>query len=1162
LQAHVPSELELLLIPGAEPSIRARYASLSARAEDFVLGVEAAPKTEAQAAEPSTEAKFSAEVKSGAEVKPSATPEPEFIILDTETTGFSAAKDALIEVAAACVCGKEIRSTFSTFVNPGRPIPRRITEITSISNADVAKAPSADEVMRELIAFCGHRPVVAHNASFDQAFIQANCEGLAMAEHVSFSPPFWPVSESKEQSCQLPVWIPGQARNDGQSLTRDDEPASELTPDSAGPVDTPPPADSAAPADTPAPANTPPPAASEPTPAPADTSDPVAPSAPASTSDPAGAAPLPPLLSPEPWIDTVELARIALPLLREHNLESLSGAFAPDVRSTHRAIDDVLALAKVWRVILVALSDLPVGLCAYLAGIFPNEAWSSRPVLALIAQSTATTAASDTPAPATRDNQAPATPNKPAPRGTFDIAAVRELLTRHLREQHKVDAEELDGGVLALKPVEPDELVGEYTPSGLLGMMYPEYEARAEQLQMATAVATALNTGGFATIEAGTGVGKSMAYLLPAALFARRNGITCGIATKSNALLDQLMYHELPRLSTALAAQGAGGLEYLSLKGYEHYPCLRKLLRLTPQSRLYKGHAALVAHLLSYACQSVLGDIDAIKVRRGEVPRFEYLASADDCLGYRCRYYRCCLLHSMRRQAKNADIIVTNHALLYCDVTSGGSLLPPVRHWVIDEAHSAEGEARRQLSRELEARTLAESVHAIRKGGGLLERIRTDAASKADGGVVLALASKAGEAAEPTDALASSFFSAIADLANLGEKSDYNQLELWLSARVRESGEWGEVMATGRALGARMEKLVASLKNLIAALGELPDMAEQQSALAGHTMTIAAAVDTLSLILNGTDPAYVYSAQLDRRAQLNANKLVASYYDMGEVLAEEFYPNQLSVVYTSATIALALPAAPDEFGNKTSTADFSYFKRGVGLDLLDAGRVSTLKLDSSYDFDTNMTVFVPLNMLAPNDYDRRNEYLAQLDELLFQAHKALGGSVLTLFTNRREMEEAYERLHGAFEANALKVVCQFAGTSRTRLRERFIADQQLSLFALRSFWEGFDAPGDTLRCVVIPKLPFGRPNDPLQKEREQREQRAWNNYVLPEAVISLKQAAGRLIRSGSDWGYLLLADARLVSKFYGKQFLAALPSQNIHYLSLEGIAKRMREGSS
>lgn len=1051
------SELELLMIPGANTSIKSNYASLIERAKSFRFAED----------------------------------EPEFVVLDTETTGFDARSDALIEVAAAIVCGNETIDTFSTFVNPGRPIPPHITEITNINDADVAHAPTADEAMQKLVAFCGKRAIIAHNAPFDQGFIRSNCKNIPGLE---LEPP--PPNSDEKDAEQEIVLNFELACEEAASETNEEE--QTLTA---------------------------------------------------------------PLLAIQPWIDTVELARIALPLLREYNLEALSAVFAPESRSTHRAIDDVLALVKVWRVILVALDDLPEGLCSFLVSVFKEQPWSSRQVLAFTAKHQARQSATTHAQAQQKERQGEKQEEKQKEnkaRSSFDLIKVREALIKHLKEQKKVDADELEGGIRVLEPVDTDELAKEYSAAGLLGMMYSEYETRHEQVVMAQAVAQAFNSAGFAAIEAGTGVGKSMAYLLPAALFAKQNGITCGVATKSNALLDQLMYNELPRLNTALEAKGLDGLEYLSLKGYDHYPCLRKLLKLTSSNKAYKMAPALSAHLLSYVSQSISGDIDAVNVRRGDVPRYEYIASADDCLGHRCRYYRCCLLHSMRRQASSADIIVTNHSLLYCDVVSGGSILPPVRHWVIDEAHGAESEARRQLSSEVEAKSLTEAVRATRKGGGLLDTISAQATQHDGGGVVLGLAHKAGSTAEPTDALASSFFSAVGDLYRLGENSDYNQMELWLNTRVRESTEWGAVQSTGRALSSRLEKLVKELRDLISAMGEVQELSEYQSALSGHTMELASALDTLNLILDGSNTSYVYSALLDKRSYLNANKLVAYYYDVGDVLAEEFYPNQLSVVYTSATIALGGSAPRDEFDEGATSADFSFFERGVGLGLVEPGRVATLKLDSSYDFDTNMEVFVPTNMIAPNEYRRRNEYLGELDELLLSTHRATGGSVLTLFTNRREMEETYERLQPAFEAHGLDVVCQYAGTSRTRLREKFINDEALSLFALRSFWEGFDAPGDTLRCVIIPKLPFGRPTDPLQLERDARERGAWSRYVLPEAVISLKQAAGRLIRSSNDSGYLILADSRLVSKFYGKRFLAALPSQNIHYLSTQAIAERMR----
>ena len=173
-------------------------------------------------------------------------------------------------------------------------------------------------------------------------------------------------------------------------------------------------------------------------------------------------------------------------------------------------------------------------------------------------------------------------------------------------------------------------------------------------------------------------------------------------------------------------------------------------------------------------------------------------------------------------------------------------------------------------------------------------------------------------------------------------------------------------------------------------------------------------------------------------------------------------------------------------------------------------------------------------------------------------HVSMGGSVLTLFTNRREMERVYEALRPRLAAEGLEVACQERGSSPRRLRSRFMAEKTLSLMALRSFWEGFDACGDTLRCVVIPKLPFASPTEPLVRERDRREERAWWRYSLPEAVLSVKQAAGRLIRSATDTGVLVLADSRVASKRYGSLFVRSLPSKSVSRLEAANVGRYIK----
>jgi ATP-dependent DNA helicase DinG len=383
----------------------------------------------------------------------------------------------------------------------------------------------------------------------------------------------------------------------------------------------------------------------------------------------------------------------------------------------------------------------------------------------------------------------------------------------------------------------------------------------------------------------------------------------------------------------------------------------------------------------------------------------------------------------------------------------------------------------------------------------------------------------------------------VKDLAPLAGASDYDSAELWIDAHVRGSGPWGTVESTGRSLAKRLETLLSDGRELMTQLEALGgEHTDQRADLAGLLTRIADQHLGLVEVICGEDPDLFHWARLDRRRNVTTEQLTAARLDVGEALANDLFGRTKSVVFTSATIA---------------TGDsFDHFARSVGLDRLDSERWRALRLASSYDFEKHMAVFVPTDVAPP----KAPAYLGDLERLLEGVHAAMGGSVLTLFTNRREMERLHAVLEPRLRARGLDLIAQSKGTSAKRLRDEFIADEKLSLFALKSFWEGFDAKGDTLRCVVIPKLPFGRPTDPLSQERSLREGRSsWRNHQLPEAVIEVKQAAGRLIRSSTDVGCLVVADARVISMNYGESFLGSLPVDSVVKASVTEVLGSIAE---
>ena len=821
------------------------------------------------------------------------------------------------------------------------------------------------------------------------------------------------------------------------------------------------------------------------------------------------------------WIDTLSLSRIALPRLVTHRLSDMASAFGCDT-VTHRAMDDVDALAGIWRILLLGLSDMRTGLLGYISRLHPDVEWQFRPIFSYLADMWG-------------DADAP-----------FSLKQVRHDLIAQKNYHARCDAAERDTPF----EVETRDTVREsFSPDGLVGKMYDSFESRPDQVQMAVEVRNALATSTHRSVEAGTGVGKSIAYLVPEIEFAKLNNVTVGVAAKTNALTDQLVSHELPALNAAIK----GGVSFTSLKGYDHYPCLHRVDKAAINDfsgiLLDKGQKSLasveadvltaLAVVYAFSCQSPEGDLDALGIRWRFVPREMLTTSPAECLRSKCPYYpNECLVHGARRRAASSDVVVTNHSLLLRDIDMDGKILPPVRHWVIDEAHGFEAEARRQWAREVSGDSVREGFEML--GGtksGAIHALMTQSSNLEETTLVTRLLTKVAAAASRASISTSDMFFRLHELSRVVRGGGgYDSLTLWIDEEARSTPEWAALSECAHQAIERLEEATKSARETVEVLAQIsPEMAGD---LGESSRFLFELLDNLRLIIEGEDKSYVYSAYLSRRKKdIGSEKLVAEKLDIGADLGSRWLPEMMSVVYTSATMTVA--------------DKFDHFDHAVGLDLLDRSMYKDVQLSSSFDYENNMSVIVTRDMPQPND----PQYLDALEDLLFDIHSAMGGSVLTLFTNRRDMERVYEGLAPRLSQIGLDLLSQDRGTSARTLRQKFLQNKTTSLLALKSFWEGFDATGETLRCVVIPKLPFASPRDPLVRERDLREERAWFNHSLPEAVIEVKQAAGRLIRTATDSGVLVLADSRLVTKRYGRQFIASLPKSDATLLERANVRR-------
>lgn len=840
------------------------------------------------------------------------------------------------------------------------------------------------------------------------------------------------------------------------------------------------------------------------------------------------------------WIDSLDLARIALPRLKSHRLIDIVKAFDAPL-STHRADADVAATCAAFRILLAAVEAMPVELVRAISTMATREQWPTRVVFEYFA---------DHPSVAGEGDGKPASD---------------ELLLRRMRWSRLGKSQDAPGSPDDPNTEEPKsirvpsegEIRQAFSADGLVGSLYSSFEQRDEQLQMAEAIRAAFERSENLVVEAGTGVGKSMAYLVPSALVAERNNVTVGIATKTNALLDQLVYHELPALSEAMAKiEGGRELVYAPLKGFSHYPCMRKIEYMAaegPREREVQGalktQAPALAALLSYVEQTDYDDMDTLKIDYRLLPRAAITTTSHDCLRRKCPYFgTTCFVHGARRRAESADIVVTNHSLLFCDLAADGGLLPPVKHWIVDEAHNAEDEARRAFSIKIEADALlrlASRLDASEEGRSVFARAeRKVASSCGEEQLTLfhALNAKARSAGVAWALAARDFCTHMKDLLYFDEKRKshgYEYTELWISQDIRRSSVFKALSEYGYRMRESAEKLIAACQELVAFMEEIDGVAEVQREIASCAIELKEAVSAEEVIFDIAPEGFAYSATLCRKKDRPAERLEALMVNVGEALDETLYEKTHAVVFTSATLSIG--------------GSFTTFENALGLGKTEKSACSELQLDSSYDFDNNMIVYVVNDIPEPSS----PHYLPALQQLLLRTHIAQEGSMLTLFTNRREMEKCFETVQPELKARDLRLVCQKWGVSVKGLRDDFLSDEHLSLFALKSFWEGFDAPGATLKGVIIPKLPFSKPTDPLSCERAARDDQAWRHYVLPKAIIETKQAAGRLIRKADDTGVLILADRRLLTKGYGKAFLNSLPTRSVKVSSTDEIVEAL-----
>lgn len=676
-------------------------------------------------------------------------------------------------------------------------------------------------------------------------------------------------------------------------------------------------------------------------------------------------------------------------------------------------------------------------------------------------------------------------------------------------------------------------------PGGAIEEALPAYEHRRGQVQMAREVAEVLQEGGFLLAEAGTGIGKSLAYLVPAVLWARRESAPVVISTNTRNLQAQLMEKDLPLLAQALPFRFEAAL----LKGRANYPCVRSLVSACTDAAgsLFRSERLAAAFLVSWLVQTPGGDLEELEA--AAVEELEALPTllarvrsrGDACAGSLCSYMDCCPVHGARARAREADLIVVNHALMLAEAKS--QVLPDYSRLVVDEAHNLEAVATDALALEFSSQGATQMLRAVVGGPGnltdLLRRRLPDLPYDPLHTLVEKLVGSLPESVETfhhaTEALGEMLYDFTFEHDE--GRGDSDRATLRLTEKVRQTEEWAAVaragaaaLSDGLALHAVMTELTRTLKELCK--GARPGVEGLDADAESMRLRIATALEALAAILEPErSQGYVTWSEAWRTRGGEAWSLKAAPIDVSRVLDEALLSHKEAVVFTSATL--------------TVDGAFAYYRQRTGLNL-HAERLTEMLAPSPFDLTEQLLLCVPSDMPEPS----APEYNQAVVDALGRICEVTRGGTLALFTARTRMHQAYSALKQCLENQGMTPLCQDLTGPRWELLERLKADPTSVLFGLKSFWEGVDVPGDALRCVVIAKLPFGVPTDPILQARQEHARAQGLNpmedYYLPEAILAFKQGFGRLIRTAKDTGVVFVLDRRILTRPYGRRFFRSI----------------------
>lgn len=821
-------------------------------------------------------------------------------------------------------------------------------------------------------------------------------------------------------------------------------------------------------------------------------------------------------------LDTYPMASVLMPSAGRYNLGALAQALNIPLPATHRALDD----ARVTHALFVQLQerakDLPIEMLAEIVRLSEQiEDWGADYIFREALKELGREVASGHK----RVGFSGPIYNSPPP---------------HMDEPREV----VEG---PLEPMDIEEVSSFLERGGAFSRFFPNFEHRDQQVELTQYIASALSGGQHLLAEAGTGTGKSLAYLVPAAMWSLKHNTRVVISTNTINLQDQLVNKDIPNIKEVLG----NGLKSAVLKGRNNYLCPRRLESLRRKGPDSADEMRVMAKMLIWLGESEEGDLSEINITGPAERAVWSRISANDggCTTETCikRMGGICPFHRAKQAAQQAHVLVINHALLLADIATGNRVLPEFNYLIVDEAHHIEAATTNALSFRVSQPELERMIREL--GGtnsGLLGRMLVIANDILDPGQLAALRQLAENATDKAFHFQNSiknFFIAIDRFLEEQREGrplgSYNHQERILSS-TRMVPMWMEVEISWEETSGLLRVLLETLEHVGQALSEMKEsgveeLEDQETNIVNLFRRLGEVEENIEGLVFKPSENLIYWVEISaRRKQV---VLQAAPLHIGNLMEKHLWHNKESVILTSATL--------------TTNGDFDYIKNRLW-----AWDADTISLGSPFDYESSTMLYIPDNIPEPSD---RHGHQRSVERGLIQLAKATGGRMLALFTSYAQLQKTSRNIQKALSDEGIAVFEQGQGASPHALLESFKSAPQAVLLGTRAFWEGVDIPGEDLSVLAIIKIPFAVPSDPIVAARSETFESPFFEYSIPEAILTFRQGFGRLIRTQQDHGVVVIFDKRVLTKQYGQMFIESLPPCNVQIGGLEDLPRAASE---